>query len=157
MGEVLWALVNSDTEQRRTALAAFHDRWQNNALVMEKWFQMEAMSSVGGTIDRLQELMTHPMYDPNNPNKVRSVLGAFMAGNPSRFYAADGSGFEFVADCLIDLEGRNPQVAARMVLPLSRMAAYDADRQAQMKDALMRIQSKCSSNDLREVVDKALA
>ncbi|MEL0207119.1 MAG: DUF3458 domain-containing protein, partial [Alphaproteobacteria bacterium] len=153
----LRALMDSDSPERVSGLKAFHDRWQNAPLVMEKWFQMEAMSSVGGTLERLEELMQHKAFDPNNPNKIRSVLGAFMAGNPARFYAADGSGFDFIARHLIDIDKRNPQVAARMALPLTRMAAYDDGRKAQMVSALQQIQSSKPSNDLGEVVDKALA
>ena len=153
----LRALMDSDSPERVSGLKAFHDRWQNAPLVMEKWFQMEAMSSVGGTLERLEELMQHKAFDPNNPNKIRSVLGAFMAGNPARFYAADGSGFDFIARHLIDIDKRNPQVAARMALPLTRMAAYADGRKAQMVSALQQIQSSKPSNDLGEVVDKALA
>ena len=152
----LRALINCENQARVTALQAFHDRWQSSALVMEKWFQMEAMSAVGGTIERLAALMKHPAFDWNNPNKLRSVLGAFMAGNPMRFYATDGSGYRFVASCLIDIDRRNPQVAARMVLPLTRMAAYDAERQLRMTAALQTIAAASPSNDLGEVVDKAL-
>jgi aminopeptidase N len=153
----LRALINCEDQARVTALQAFHDRWQESALVMEKWFQMEAMSAVGGTIERLATLMKHPAFDGNNPNKVRAVLGAFMAGNPMRFYATDGSGYRFVASCLIDIDKRNPQVAARMVLPLTRMAAYDAKRQLRMTAALQTITAASPSSDLGEVVDKALA
>ena len=153
----LRALINCEDQARVTALQAFHDRWQESALVMEKWFQMEAMSAVGGTIERLATLMKHPAFDGNNPNKVRAVLGAFMAGNPMRFYATDGSGYRFVASCLIDIDKRNPQVAARMVLPLTRMAAYDAERQLRMTAALQTIAAASPSSDLGEVVDKALA
>jgi aminopeptidase N len=152
----LRALINCENQARVIALQAFHDRWQSSALVMEKWFQMEAMSAVGGTIERLAALMKHPAFDWNNPNKLRSVLGAFMAGNPMRFYATDGSGYRFVASCLIDIDRRNPQVAARMVLPLTRMAAYDAERQLRMTAALQTIAAASPSNDLGEVVDKAL-
>ena len=94
---------------------------------------------------------------PRNLVKVRAVLGAFMAGNPLRFYATDGSGYRFVASCLIDIDKRNPQVAARMVLPLTRMAAYDAERQLRMTAALQTITAASPSSDLGEVVDKALA
>ena len=153
----LRALNDCDVPARVAALQAFHDRWQDMPLVMEKWFQMEAMSSIGGNIARLHELMQHPAYDPNNPNKVRSVLGAFMSGNPSHFYAADGSGYAFIAEQLIDLDGRNPQVAARMALPLTRMASYDAERQAQMTGALTTVLAGCQSTGLREVIEKALA
>ncbi|MEC7237374.1 MAG: aminopeptidase N C-terminal domain-containing protein, partial [Pseudomonadota bacterium] len=133
-----------------------HDRWQDNALVMEKWFQMESMSSIGGSIDRLEELMRHPGFDPKNPNKLRAVLGAFMMGNTPRFHAADGSGYGFIADQLIEIDRRNPQVAARMALPMTRMSGYDAVRQQAMRAALQRVQSGAQSNDLKEVVDKAL-
>ncbi len=152
----LRALINCENKARVRVLQAFHDRWQSSALVMEKWFQMEAMSAVGGTIERLAALMKHPAFDWNNPNKVRSVLGAFMTGNPMRFYATDGSGYKFVADCLIDIDSRNSQLAARMVLPLTRMSAYDAERQFQMMAALETISQASPSNDLSEIVDKAL-
>ncbi|MEC8642177.1 MAG: aminopeptidase N, partial [Pseudomonadota bacterium] len=152
----LKALNQCGDEARIRALAAFHDRWQDNALVMEKWFQMESMSSIGGSIDRLEELMRHPGFDPKNPNKLRAVLGAFMMGNTPRFHAADGSGYGFIADQLIEIDRRNPQVAARMALPMTRMSGYDAVRQQAMRAALQRVQSGAQSNDLKEVVDKAL-
>ena len=117
---------------------------------------MESMSSVGGTVERLGELMRHPGFDPKNPNKIRSVIGAFMVGNTPRFHAEDGSGYDFVAGQLVDLDNRNPQVAARMALPMTRMSGYDAGRQARMRAALETIQAGAQSNDLKEVVDKAL-
>ena len=80
-----------------------------------------------------------------------------MAGNPTRFYAVDGSGFEFIAECLIDIDKRNPQLAARMVLPLTRMGAYSDARQHQMRQVLERMQTAVQSTDLGEVIEKALA
>jgi aminopeptidase N len=100
--------------------------------------------------------MAHPAFDANNPNKLRSVLGAFMTGNPVHFYADDGSGFNFIGDCLIDIDARNPQLAARMALPLTRMAQYAPERRAKMGAVLQKIQKQAQSNDLREVIDKAL-
>ena len=152
----LMALNHCDHPARAIALQAFHDRWQDSPLVMEKWFMMESMSLVSGTIARLGELMAHPAFDANNPNKLRSVLGAFMTGNPVHFYADDGSGFDFIGDCLIDIDARNPQLAARMALPLTRMAQYAPDRRAKMGAVLQKIQKQAQSNDLREVIDKAL-
>jgi len=153
----LAAVNNRPTAVREMVLAAFHDRWQDNALVLEKWFSFESMSSISGRIERLEQLMQHPAFDPKNPNKLRVVLGAFMSGNPVRFYAADGSGFEFIADCLIDIDKRNPQLAARMALPLTRMGAYSDARQHQMRRALERMQMAVQSTDLGEVIEKALA
>jgi len=152
----LKALIHCDDPARARALAAFHDRWQNNALVMEKWFQMESMSSIGGTIDRLDELMNHPGFDPKNPNKLRAVLGSFMMGNTPRFHAADGSGYDFMAEQLVAIDARNPQIAARMALPMTRMTGYDASRQDRMRAALTQISAGARSNDLKEVVGKAL-
>ena len=153
----LAALNHCDHPARAIALQAFHDRWQDSPLVMEKWFMMESMSLVSGTVARLGELMAHPAFDANNPNKLRSVLGAFMTGNPVHFYAEDGSGFDFIGDCLIDIDARNPQLAARMALPLTRMAQYAPERRAKMGAVLQKIQKQAQSNDLREVIDKALA
>ena len=152
----LAALNDSDYDARAAALKAFHDRWQHNPLVMEKWFMLEASSAQTGNIQQLQKLMQHPAFDPGNPNKLRAVLGAFMTANPVHFYAADGSGFAFIGDCLIDIDRSNPQLASRMALPLTRMAFYGLDRQTQMISVLREIQKAAGSADLREVVDKAL-
>jgi len=152
----LKALIHSEDAAREQALQAFHDRWQADSLVMEKWFQMESMSSVGGTLDRLEELMRHPGFDPKNPNKIRAVLGAFMIGNTPGFHAADGSGYSYMADRLVEIDKRNPQIAARMALPMTRMANYDQPRQDLMRAALATIRAGAASNDLKEVVDKAL-
>ena len=151
------ALNHCDHPARIAALQHFHDRWQDNPLVLEKWFMMESMSAVSGTVNRLKKLMKHPAFDANNPNKLRSVLGSFMTGNPVNFYAEDGSGFTFIGECLIDIDARNPQLAARMALPLTRMAQYAPPRRAQMTNVLQKVQKEAQSNDLREVVDKSLA
>jgi len=117
---------------------------------------MEAMSSVGATLVRLDELMQHPGFDPKNPNKIRAVLGAFMAGNTPGFHAADGSGYRYMAERLVEIDARNPQIAARMALPMTRMANYDEPRQQMMRMALATIKAGAGSNDLKEVVEKAL-
>ena len=152
----LKALIHSDDPARVRALQAFHDRWQADSLVMEKWFQMEAMSTVGGTLDRLDELMLHPGFDAKNPNKIRAVFGAFMGGNTPGFHAADGSGYRYMAARLVEIDTRNPQIAARMALPMTRMANYGEPRQQLMRAALATIKAGAGSNDLKEVVDKAL-
>ena len=150
------ALNHCDHPARINALQVFHDRWQDNPLVLEKWFMIESMSVVSGTITHLKTLMNHPAFDANNPNKLRSVLGAFMTGNPVNFYAEDGSGFAFIGECLVDIDARNPQLAARMALPLTRIAQYAPARRAQMLAVLKKLQKETKSNDLHEVVDKAL-
>ncbi len=151
------ALNNCDHPARTIALKVFHDRWKDSPLVLEKWFMMESMSVVSGTVAHLKTLMDHPKFDINNPNKLRSVIGAFMAGNPVHFYAEDGAGLDFISDCLIDIDSRNAQLAARMALPLTRIRHYAAPRRAQMIKVLQRMQKKAQSNDLREILDKGLA
>ena len=152
----LAALNRTNSPQREAAMSAFHDKWQNDSLVMEKWFAMSASAPATGTIAYIKTLMQHPAFDANNPNKLRSVLGVFCAANATQFHAEDGSGYEFMADELIKLDRRNPQIAARMVLGLTRMSAYDSARQMRMKTALQRIYDGASSHDVKEVVGKAL-
>ena len=152
----LAALNRGDTSQRQTALQAFHDKWQDDSLVMEKWFALSASAPVTGTIATVKALMAHPKFDANNPNKLRSVLGAFCAINPTQFHKADGSGYAFIAQELVKLDQRNPQIAARMVLGLTRMSAYDDARRARMTAALETVYEGAVSRDLKEVVGKAL-
>ena len=152
----LAALNRTDTPQRDKAMKAFHDKWRNDSLVMEKWFALSAAAPMTGTIDHITTLMSHPSFDANSPNKLRSVLGVFCAANATQFHAQDGSGYEFITDQLIALDKRNPQIAARMVLGLTRMSAYDSARQTRMKTALERLYKGATSRDLTEVVGKAL-
>ena len=152
----LSALNRKDTPERKRAMQAFHDRWQNDSLVMEKWFALSASAPETGTIAHIRTLMAHPAFDLNSPNKLRSVLGVFCAANVTQFHAQDGAGYDFIADELITLDKRNPQIAARMALSLTRMSAYDAPRQARMKTALEKVYENATSRDLSEVVGKAL-
>jgi len=152
----LTALNRKDTPERTRAMQAFHDRWQNDSLVMEKWFALSASAPETGTIAHIRTLMAHPAFDQNSPNKLRSVLGVFCAANVTQFHADDGAGYEFIADELIKLDKRNPQIAARMALSLTRMSAYDGLCQARMKTALEKVYENATSRDLSEVVGKAL-
>jgi len=101
--------------------------------------------------------MKHPAFDATNPNKLRSVLSVFASSNPRNFHAIDGSGYMFLAKHIAKIDNRNPQIAARMVLPLTRFSRYDEERQSLMKGALTRIKTSASlSTDLSEVICKAL-
>lgn len=142
---------------RAQALSEFADRWADNSLVMEKWFMQEASAPMIATPDHCDELMEHPQFDANNPNKLRSVLSVFASLNTPNFHAEDGSGYLYLARHIAKIDGRNPQVAARIVLPLTRFGRYSEDRQAMMKGALTRI--KCTDNlstDVGEIIAKAL-
>mgnify|MGYP001164754521 CR=1 FL=1 len=161
MTDVLAALSilnDSDRPERTTALAAFFDKWRDDALVIDKWFSLQAMSSLPGTPAAVRELTRHPAYDPLNPNRVRSVVAAFATGNPLHFHAADGSGYAFLADQVIDTDARNPQLAARLVSPLGRWRRQDEARQRMMREALERILAQPRlSKDVFEIAAKSLA
>ena len=151
------ALNQINSPMRDQALAEFETRWSDNALVMEKWFMYQSSAPLVGTPEHCDGLMQHPQFDANNPNKLRSVLSVFAALNTPNFHADDGSGYKYLARHLAEIDGRNPQIAARIILPLTRFSSYSEDRQAMMKGALVRIKSTANlSNDLTEVIHKAL-
>ena len=154
----LSALNDLDRPERTAALEAFHDRWQHDPLVLDKWFALRATSSLPGTLAEGKELMAHPGFDMGVPNRVRALIGSFSSGNPVRFHAADGSGYRFLADRLLEIDPRNPQLAARMTQPLTRWRRYDAGRQALMKAELRRIvEAPGLSKDSLEIASKSLA
>jgi aminopeptidase N len=153
----LAALNHGDNPLREQCLGSFHDRWQHDSLVMDKWFSLQAMAQREGALDAVRELMQHPLFSIRNPNKVRALIGAFAQGNPTAFHKKDGSGYAFLADQIIELDGLNPQVAARMVRPLSRWRRFDEERQALMQSALRRIHDhEGISRDVYELVSKSL-
>ncbi|WP_417837491.1 aminopeptidase N [Thalassospira tepidiphila] len=154
----LSVLNNLDHPGRETALADFEERFANDGVVLDKWFSLQAMSSRDDTLARVKDLMSHPAFTMRNPNKVRALIGAFAMGNPRHFHAKDGSGYEFYADRLIELDDINPQVAARLCAPLGKWAKYDADRADKMKAELNRILAKPEiSRDLYEIASKSVA
>ena len=153
----LQALNGTDCPERTTALAAFHDRWENTPLVLDKWFTLRATSSLPDTLSEVVALLEHPKFDIGTPNRVRALVGAFASGNPVRFHAPDGAGYSFLADQIIKLDGLNPQVAARMVAPLTRWKKYDEARQRMMRECLERILRQPGlSPDVTELATKGL-
>ena len=155
----LAVLVNSPFEaERAAALASFAEHFKDNPLVMDQWFSVQAGSTMPGGLQRVRELMEHPAFNIKNPNKVRALVGAFAGQNLINFHAADGSGYRFLADLVIQLNGFNPQIASRQLAPLTRWRKYDSARQALMKAELERIRNSGElSSDVFEVVSKSLA
>ncbi|UUX50277.1 aminopeptidase N [Nisaea acidiphila] len=153
----LQALNNVDCPERRDAMKAFHDRWQDTPLVLDKWFTLSATSSLPDTLETVKRLLEHPKFDLATPNRVRAVIGAFSSGNPVRFHAPDGAGYNFLADQVVRLDEMNPQVAARLVAPLTRWKRYDEARQRMMRQCLERIRRYAGlSPDVTELVAKGL-
>jgi aminopeptidase N len=134
----LGALTRMESPRREAAFAHFHDRFKGDALVLDKWMSLQAGSCLPGTADAVRKLMTNAAFDIKNPNRVRSLVGAF-AGNHLRFHAKDGGGYRLVAETIATLDKINPQVAARMAGAFEAWRRYDPARQAQMKQELERL------------------
>ncbi|MHB0804442.1 aminopeptidase N [Stutzerimonas nitrititolerans] len=155
----LASLINSPFEEKRAkALETFAEHFKDNPLVMDQWFSVQAASPLPGGLGRVQALMLHPAFTLKNPNKVRALIGAFANQNLVNFHRADGSGYRFLADQVITLNALNPQIASRLLAPLTRWRKYDSARQALMKGELERILASGElSSDVYEVVSKSLA
>jgi aminopeptidase N len=154
----LTVIVNNPHPARQQCLADFYHQWRTEALVIDKWFTLQASSSMPDTFATVQALMNHPAFDLKNPNRVRSLIGAFSQSNPLHFHAQNGQGYKFLAEQIIALNTLNPQVASRMVGALTSWRRYDEGRQALMKAQLERIMTTADiSKDVYEVASKSLA
>ncbi|MDP1526795.1 MAG: aminopeptidase N [Rhodocyclaceae bacterium] len=153
----LGTLASLDVPERGIALTAFYEMWRDEALVVDKWLQVQATSRLSDTGVRVRELMQHPAFDLKNPNKVYSLVRAFCGANPRHFHAADGSGYDLAADVIIELQAMNPQVASRIARSFDRWRQFDAVRQAKARAALERIQvCENLAKDVAEVIGNAL-
>jgi aminopeptidase N len=154
----LSVLTDIDGTERRAALADFYQKWQDDPLVVDKWFALQARASLPGTIAAVRGLTRHSAFNRANPNRLRALVGTFAQGNPLHFHDASGAGYQFLADEVLALDPDNPQVAARMVQPLGQWRRFDPARQALMKAQLQRIHDKPGlSTNTFEMVSKGLA
>jgi len=135
------------------ALAQFYQDWQTNELVMDKWFALQASY---GDRALVEDLLEHPLFSWTNPNKVRALLGSFSHNNPLHFHDSTGQSYALLAACVFKLDAINPQIAARLVTPLTRGEALQADFQARMQEALQGLMRHRLSPNLREMVEKSL-
>ncbi|WP_306392937.1 aminopeptidase N [Telluria beijingensis] len=153
----LGALIASRVPEAADALDEFYEEFKNEALVVDKWFMMQA-SSPTTDVAAVRALMRHPAFTLRNPNRARSLVAAFCMNNPVQFHAPDGSGYAFWAEQVIALDALNPQVASRLARAMDRWRRYAPALQAQMQAALEQVAGQGRlSNDVREVVTKALA
>ena len=154
----LSVLVNSgDVEEAEGALKQFYEKWKHDAQVMELWFSVQSSSAIFMNLNRLKDLIASSDFDITNPNKVRSVIGVYCAQNLYNFHEASGEGYVFLADRVIELDDMNPQIASRLLTPLTRWKKFDQQRQTLMVNELKRIHAKNKlSKDVREVVEKSL-
>ena len=140
------------------ALADFYTRYSNDALVIDKWFALQATIPQPDTLDKVQVLTKHPAFSLANPNRVRSLIGAFAQANATQFNRADGKGYDFVAETILALDPKNPQISARMATAFRTWRTLEESRRAKAEAALTRIKSTANlSRDLSDIVERALA
>jgi aminopeptidase N len=152
----LSALCAFDCPERTAALAAFHAAWRGDALVLDKWFAIQALSPLPGTVEAVRALSAHPDFDLRNPNRVRALAGSFAA-NQVRFHDASGAGYRFLADTILQLDGMNPQVAARISSPLGQWRRLDPARGALVRAELRRVlEAPGLSRNTQEMVGRCL-
>ena len=145
-------------EATRKALAAFDARYRDNGLVMDKWFVVQATIPGAATLERVKSLTAHPAFSLMNPNRVRSLVGAFSSGNQTGFHRADGAGYQFLADIILSLDRHNPQVAARLATAFRSWRSMEEVRQLEARKALERINAEASlSRDVKDIVERTLA
>ncbi|WP_447553229.1 aminopeptidase N [Vreelandella sp. EE22] len=155
--QALTLLVHSDrSDLAAPALKAFGEKWASDSLVMDQWFTVQVLRPQPDVLERVEYLMDHPAFSIKNPNKVRALIGAFTQ-NRVNFHRLDGKGYKLLADVVIELDRLNPDIAARLITPLTRWQRFDESRQALMRGELTRISKEPLSSNVFEVVDKALA
>ncbi|MDX1570548.1 MAG: aminopeptidase N [Xanthomonadales bacterium] len=153
----LVTLVHNGASQADAALEDFYTRFENDALVLDKWFAVQAAAPVPGSLQRVERLMEHRAFSIRNPNKVRALIGAFTR-NPLEFHATGGAGYRFLADRVLELDRLNPQIAARLVSAFNHWKRLPESGREAMRSELERlVATKPLSKDVYEIVSKALA
>ncbi len=144
-------------EEREAAFAKFYDQYADDALVIDKWFTLQSTIPEAETTERVAALMRHPDFSFGNPNRVRSVVGAFANANPTRFHALDGSGYDLLANTVLELDSKNPQLAARLLSALRSWRTLEERRRALAEGTLRRILEKTDlSRDVADIASRAL-
>jgi aminopeptidase N len=157
----LTQLVNSQSpvaqRSAKSALEDFYQRWQHESLVVNQWLAVQASCLLPNALEKVKALQLHPAYDGKNPNKIRALISSFCNGNAINFHADAGAGYSFLADQIILLNAQNPQIASRLLTPLTKWKKYSPARQTLMKTELERIMAEPNlSKDVFEVVSKSL-
>jgi aminopeptidase N len=154
----LATLAHHDVPERAIALDDFYQRFSDNALVVDKWFALQATTPKPDTLDKVRTLTAHPAFSIANPNRVRALIGAFAQGNLTQFNRADGAGYVFIADTVLTLDQKNPQMAARLATAFRSWRTLEPGRRSKAEVALYRIKSVAGlSRDLADIVERALA
>jgi aminopeptidase N len=153
----LKCLAQLDVDEKEQVFDDFYHRWRKDALVLDKWFMLQATSTLVDTLDRVKTLMHSESFSLANPNRVRALVGSFCSGNHVRFHQKNGDGYSFLADTVRDIDAKNSQLAARLVVPLIGWQRYDDNRQKLMRKQLRQLlEGSRVSRDLYEIVSKSL-
>ncbi|MFC6487998.1 aminopeptidase N [Nitratireductor sp. GCM10026969] len=148
----------SRTEAAEEALSAFEETYRGEPLVLDKWFAVQALIPGPDTLERVRRLTGHSAFSLTNPNRVRSLVGTFASSNQSGFHRADGAGYRLLADTVLQLDGHNPQVAARLAVAFRSWRSLEQGRREEARKTLARIaEEKGLSRDLRDIVERTLA
>jgi aminopeptidase N len=149
-------LANLAVPARDETLADFYRRWQDEPLVLDKWFAVQARAVRRDSVETVRSLLSHPKFTLKNPNRVRALIGSFVHGNPTGFNRGDGAGYEFLASTALDIDGFNPHMAARLLGAFESWRTLEAGRQAQARATLERLAAAELSTDSYEIVTKTL-
>jgi len=153
----LRVLSHLDIPEREEELNAFYEKWKHDPLVTDKWLALQATAKRDNVVEDVKHLMEHPAFNRRNPNRIRSLIGAFAMANFEGFHRADGEGYKLLADFVIDLDPVNPQIASRLVQAMIRWRRFEEERQSRIKAELQRIHASSGTSDnTREVVGRAL-
>ncbi|HZP70607.1 MAG TPA: aminopeptidase N [Pseudolabrys sp.] len=154
----LVTLSQHDVQERKDALADFYTRYADDALVVDKWLSLQATIPHRDTLSHVRALTRHPAFALENPNRVRALIGSFAQGNLTQFNRPDGAGYDFIADTVLALDKKNPQVSARLATAFRNWRMMEANRRAKAEAALQRIRAASTlSRDLSDIIDRALA
>jgi aminopeptidase N len=149
-------LVHQENRYRNEVLQHFYQRWQSEPLVLDKWFAIQATAPLDSALQEIIKLREHADFTLKNPNRVRSLIASFAMRNPVAFHQADGAGYQFLSKTIMALDAINPQVASRMVRPLTQWRHFDASRKVFMRAELEKMMQSKLSRDLYEIVSKSL-
>jgi len=150
----LVTLTRLGGQRVETTMEDFYVKWEKNPLVLDKWFSVQAMRPHAGGVESIIQLSETPRYQKNNPNRVRALVGGFAMGNAELFHKIDGSGYEFFADQVLDMDSRNPQIAARLLGAFEILRKLDNTRQTLIAAQLDRIIASKPSKNVMEIAEK---
>ena len=148
-------LVDSEANERQMIIDDFYQQWHNHPLLLDKWFSLQAVAQQGRVFERIQELLEHPDFTLENPNRCRALLGALIQ-NPAVFHRVDGAGYRLLAEQIRRIDQRNPQLAAQLATPLTRWQRLESKRSERLRSELEHLRETDLSRDLFEIVSKGL-